>query len=76
MPSYPPYFSGNTKARNIISTIEEKVIKKGQTKRIVLNLDDWEGDINELMKLLDDYPIEGLEEILVVQNGNVFSIYP
>lgn len=46
--------------RNVASTIEEKVIKKGQTKRVVLN----------------NYPIEGLEEVLIVKGGQVKSIYP
>ena len=66
----------NTKIRNIASTIEEKVITKGQTERVVLNLDDWKGDVNALVKQLNDYPIEGLKEVIVVQNGSVQSIYP
>lgn len=66
----------NTKIRNIASTIEEKVIEKGQANRIVLNLDDWNGNINELVNQLNEYPIEGLEEVLVVQDGKVISIYP
>lgn len=66
----------NTKARNIASTIEEKVIKKGQTKRVVLNLNDWSGDVVALVKYLNDYPIEGLEQVLVVKDWDVISIYP
>ena len=66
----------NTSVRNIASTIEEKVVKKGQADNVVLNLDDWTGDINALIKQLNDYPIEGLKEVLVVQNGKVTSIYP
>ncbi len=66
----------STKIRNIASTIEEKVIEKGQANRIVLNLEDWNGNINELVNQLNEYPIEGLEEVLVVQDGKVISIYP
>ena len=66
----------NTKIRNIASTIEEKVIEKGQTNCVVLNLEDWKGNINELVNQLNEYPIEGLEEVLVVQDGKVISIYP
>ena len=66
----------NTKIRNVASTIEEKVIQKGQTERVVLNLDDWKGDIDALVKQLNDYPIEGLKEVIVVYDGNVQSIYP
>lgn len=43
---------------------------------MVLNLDDWNGDVEELVKQLNDYPIEGLEEILIVKSGQVRSIYP
>ena len=42
--------AGQTSTRNIASTISEKVIKKGQTKRVVLNLDDWNGDTSEIIK--------------------------
>lgn len=66
----------NTKPRNIASTIEEKVVKNNQTKRVVLNLNDWKGDIQILVKQLKDYPIEGLEEVIVVQNEKIQSIYP
>lgn len=66
----------NTKPRNIASTIEEKVIKKGQTERVVLNLNDWKGDVEILIKQLNDYPIDGLKEVLIVQNGKIQSIYP
>ena len=50
--------------------------KKGQTERVVLDLDDWKGDVNALVKQLNDYPIEGLKEVIVVHNGSVQSIYP
>ena len=43
---------------------------------MVLNLDDWAGDAGELIKQLNDYPIEGLEEVLIVKGGQVRSIYP
>ena len=66
----------NTKIRNVASTIEEKVVKKGQANRVVLNLEDWTGDVGELIKQLNNYPIEGLDEVLVVKNGCVQSIYP
>ena len=34
------------------------------------------GDMESLIKQLNDYPIEGLEEVLVVKDGSVLSIYP
>lgn len=66
--------AGNTKVRNVASTIEEKVIEKGQANRVVLNLDDWNGEVKDLIKQLYDYPIEGLEEVLVIKDG-VVSLY-
>ena len=66
----------NTKVRNVASTIEEKVIKKGQAERVVLNLDDWKGSVDELVKQLNDYPIEGLKEVIIVYDRTVQSIYP
>ena len=47
-----------------------------QTERVVLNLDDWGGDITELITQLNNYPILGLKEVIVVRNGMVQSIYP
>ena len=50
--------------------------KKGQAERVVLNLDDWKGDVDALIKQLNDYPIEGLKEVIIVYDGSVQSIYP
>ena len=43
---------------------------------MVLNLDDWKGDVDALIKQLNDYPIEGLNEVIIVYDGSVQSIYP
>lgn len=43
---------------------------------MVLNLDDWKGDVDALIKQLNDYPIEGLKEVIIVYDGSVQSIYP
>lgn len=43
---------------------------------MVLNLNDWSGDVAALVKQLNDYPIEELEQALVVKDGDVISIYP
>lgn len=66
-----------TSVRNIASTIEEKVIEKGQANRVVLNLKDWNGNIDEIVGQLTKYPIEGLDEVIVITKENkVISIYP
>lgn len=66
----------NTKVRNVASVIEEKAMQKGQAECVALNLDDWKGNVDELVKQLNDYPIEGLREVIIVYNGAVRSIYP
>ena len=57
---------GNTKVRNIWSTVEEKVVSKQQADNIVLNLDDWLGNPDDLTKQFKDCSIEGLKEIIAV----------
>lgn len=66
----------NTTVRNIWSTVEDKVITKSQTRRIVLNLDRWTGNINDLTTQFENYAIDDLVEILIVRNGDVFRFYP
>lgn len=34
------------------------------------------GDVDALVKQLNDYPIEGLKKVIVVHNNSVISIYP
>lgn len=66
---YSPY--KNTNVRNIWSSIEKK-IKEEQTKRIVLNLKIWEGDINKLQNQFSDWTIEGLEEMIyITKDGKI-----
>jgi len=65
----------DTSTRAISSAIERKV-KKGQADRIVLNLDDWGGNVEDMQKQLATYPIEGLKEVKVVKGGVDINIYP
>ncbi|MEV7227351.1 hypothetical protein AB0M79_10080 [Polymorphospora sp. NPDC051019] len=37
-----------------------------QTQRVVLNLEDWRGDLAALQKQFDDWPITGLKELAAV----------
>lgn len=64
-----------TSPRNISSSIANKV-KSGQTSRIVLNLDDSAVDLNALRKQFDDYPIPGLDEVIVIRDGAVIPFFP
>ena len=65
-----------TGVRNIRSSINSKVNKQEQADRIVLNLNNWQGNIADVKEELQDYPVDNLKEVLIVQGGRVFSIYP
>ena len=65
-----------TGVRSIQSTIDDKVNEKEQADRIVLSLNNWQGNIEDVKEELQDYPVDNLKEVLVVQDGRVFSIYP
>ena len=72
---YDCYSPSGNKPRNIASVIKDKVAVE-QAKRVVLNLDDSPVDINAVRDQLHNYPIEGLEEVIVVKDGQVISIFP
>ena len=41
-----------------------------------MSLDDWDGDLEQLVRQLNDYIVFELEEVLVVRSGTVTHIYP
>ncbi|MEV0005629.1 hypothetical protein AB0H28_25555 [Micromonospora sp. NPDC050980] len=51
--------------RGIWSEVSHKVGEQ-QTQRVVLNLQDWRGDLVALRKQFDDWPIPGLTELVAV----------
>jgi hypothetical protein len=69
------YSPSGSNPRNIASEIEGKIVS-GQTERIILNLDDSSLSLDALRKQLTDYPISGLQEIIVVKGGNVEPFFP
>ncbi|MCL2777154.1 MAG: hypothetical protein FWD73_04050 [Polyangiaceae bacterium] len=64
-----------TNTRSVYSHIKQKVDNK-QADRIVLNLDDWGGNVESMRKQLTDYPIKGLKEVKIVRSGSVVDLYP
>jgi len=55
----------------------EGKISRGQTNKIVLNIADWGGEVADIITEINKWPIDGLEEIKVVnQYGQVINIYP
>jgi len=67
------YAPTSSSARNIWTTAEGKVTS-GQTNRLILNLDDSKVSLDALRSQFNDYPIEGLEEVLIVRHGAVSKL--
>jgi filamentous hemagglutinin len=63
--------SGNV--RNIASNIEEKVIA-GQTNNVVVNLSDSSATPIALREQLKNYPISGLEQVIIIDKSGNFTI--
>ena len=61
--------------RNIWSNVKLKV-DSGQTKRIILNLNDSKVNLAVLTKQFVDWPIAGLEQVLVIHAGEVIHFWP
>jgi hypothetical protein len=61
--------------RSIWTTAKGKV-DSGQANRLVFNLDDSSVSLDALAKQFQGYPIPGLEEVLIVRNGNVSRFWP
>jgi len=60
--------------RGIWTEVKTKV-DDGQTQRIVVNLEDWRGDLPALKKQFADWPIPGLKEVkAVTHDGDIVQI--
>ena len=62
------------KARAIWTEIGSK-ISRGQTERVVLNMDDSPVTLDALREQFR-YPIDGLLEVIVVRGGDVIPLFP
>jgi hypothetical protein len=63
------------RARNIWSTIDDKVAEK-QAFRHVIYLDDSPVTMADLGRQFHDHPIGGLEEVLVMRDGQLTRLFP
>lgn len=62
--------------RSIWSAVQKKV-DAGQTDRVVLNLGDSDADLGALRSQFQDWPMDGLKEVMVIDRaGNVVHLYP
>lgn len=63
--------------RGVWFEVENKVVVKNQTQRIVVNLQDWTGDMTALRQQFRDWPIDGLKEVkAITPDGDVVQIIP
>jgi hypothetical protein len=61
--------------RGIWSEVEEKVLDREQTQRVVINLADWPGDLTALRKQFVDWPIPGLKEVKAISpSGDIVQL--
>jgi hypothetical protein len=63
------YSPNTSNVRNIWTTVQEKTLSQG--RRIVLHLDDFTGSMDDLAKQFTDWPIDTLDELLVIKNGKI-----
>lgn len=68
------YSPDTAKVRNIWSNVVTKT--ETQAGGIVLNLDDYPGSMEALKKQFDDWPIQGLNELLVIKDGSITRWFP
>ncbi len=73
---FDAYAPSNSKSVNNIRREMELKIQKGQTRRIILNMDDSNVSLNELRKIIWNEPIVELEQILVIKDGKVIKFFP
>ncbi len=71
--AYSP--SKNKSLKNILLEMEDKTLE-GQTRRILLNLDDSKLAPADIARELRFNKIEFLDEIIAVKNGKITKVYP
>ncbi|MFG3421228.1 hypothetical protein [Micromonospora sp. NPDC048063] len=54
--------------RGVWSEVHAKIDKE-QTQRVVLNLQDWRGDLSALRNQFDTWPVDKLKELVAVTRG-------
>jgi len=72
---FDAYSPVTNKARNIWGTIEAKV-KSKQASRFVVYLDDSSVRIDDLREQFRKWPIDGLDEVLVMRARTVVRLFP
>lgn len=66
----------DTSLRAVWSGVRKK-IRKQQTQRVVVNLQDWHGDMAALHRQFDDWPIDRLKEVkAITPDGEIVQLVP
>jgi len=69
------YAPTSDRVRNIWTGIQQKIME-GQANIVVLNLDDTPIALEAMKKQMMDWPIQGLQRVLGLKNGQVVNIFP
>ena len=64
-----------TPVRNIFDVVSRKV-KKGQARRVSINLHDSNVTLHQLKEQFEAWSIENLEEVIAITDGKVHQIFP
>lgn len=65
---YSPYNSDKS-VRNIWTEVKGKIDSK-QTERVIINLKNWDGKIDDLQKQFDNYKVDDLKELMIIDKNN------
>ncbi|MCL7456300.1 hypothetical protein M8I35_03770 [Micromonospora sp. MSM11] len=69
------YAPGPTTSVRAIGSAVTRKVTDAQTQRVVLNLQDWQGELAALQKQFDDWPVPALKELVAVtRNGTIVQI--
>mgnify|MGYP003525848722 FL=1 len=67
---------GTTRVRNVHAEAASKV-KREQTQRVVINLQEWDGDLGALRQQFKDWPIAGMKEVKAITGDRrVIGLWP
>jgi hypothetical protein len=73
------YSPSTGSSRNIWDYVREEKVEKGQSDRVIINLNDpgARADVDALRKQFHDWPMPGLKEVKVIdKGGKVIDLYP
>ncbi|WP_306215117.1 CdiA C-terminal domain-containing protein [Actinoplanes sp. RD1] len=70
---YSPTNPGKS-VRSIWTAVATKV-ESGQTQRVVVNLEDWHGDLAALKSQFAEWPVPGLKEVkAITRDGEIVQV--